>query len=91
MIEYLTLTIVIAVSLYAHVWLFLFLRFKVDEAVILRYLNEKSSQQKVELNVLAKQVSLRARRIKSACMRSRLLRIESEYVMSNSNALNDKH
>lgn len=71
------LVIVILVSIWAHAWLFLWMRFKMDEGLVLRCLkdlneaSEHAIKQAYSLQAIVDASELKAERVEKVCIRSK--------------------
>lgn len=72
--QHVVLIIVIIVSIWAHVWMLLFMRFKIDEGCILRYLNDHFTQNEVcEVSAVSQAISLSTARVAKASIKSKAI------------------
>ncbi|WP_231878224.1 hypothetical protein, partial [Oleiphilus sp. HI0117] len=67
------LALVIIISLWAHVWLYLWMKFKMDEGVITRCLKDASVD--MQSDSIAKQVEMSVERVEKVCLRSKEIQV----------------
>lgn len=68
--EYLVLTLVVIISIAAHVWLFLWIRFRIDEAVVVKCLEEDSGCGGLSAEAMAQRIDYKAERVAAVCEKS---------------------
>ena len=71
MTDYLVLSLVVSLALAAHVWIYLWIRFRIDEGVISKYLNDSDSPQGMDEISLATELNLD--RVRKVCRRSAII------------------
>jgi hypothetical protein len=72
------LVFVVLVSVWAHVWIFIWLRFKVEEACIIRYLKDRQPCGHASFSELAPAVKLNEKNIRRICRKSKELELAHE-------------
>lgn len=70
--EYIVLTLVVVISIAAHVWLFLWIKFRIDEAVVIKCLEDVSDNEPngVSVEVMAESINYKIDRVAAICERS---------------------
>lgn len=63
--------LVVAVSVAAHVWLFSWVKFKIDESVILKCLEETSESGVLCSKDISAHTNIRSKRVTAVCRKSR--------------------
>lgn len=69
----LVIGLVVIIVVVAHIWLYLWVRFKIDEGVLLKCLRENAAVTSATKSNLAAHASLGQRRVASVCVRSKLI------------------
>ena len=63
--------IVVIVAVIAHLWLYKWIRFKIDEGVILKYLEDFDDQAYPDLDVIASNINIKKERVSIVCKKSK--------------------
>lgn len=71
--EHIIIGIVVAVALGAHVWIFMWIRFKIDEGVITKFLQETGSQEPSSSEVISAHTNIAIKRVCMVCRRSKAI------------------
>jgi hypothetical protein len=77
------LAIVIFVSLLAHVWIYRWIKFKMDEGAVLRYLKDLPTQNKtsnshgITTEIVSSALTMREARVKAVCEKSAEIKFEA--------------
>jgi hypothetical protein len=68
------ITIVVAVVLGAHVWLFMWIKFKIDEGTILKFLNEFDDKSGSSVETIVANTRIAQDRVATVCTHSKMIK-----------------
>lgn len=93
------LAAIIIVSLIAHIWIYRWIKFKMDEGAVLRYLKDlpqTNSSEKTHINMpskVAELITMRESRVIAVCEKSADIRFENGLCMlkKSDDSEEDKH
>ena len=78
--EKIILVVVITLTVIAHIWIYLWVGFRIDEGLIMQFLNESEPVQSHSIEGISVATGLSIRRVSAVCRNSRDIRSESEGV-----------
>ena len=76
--EEIVIGIVVALTIAAHIWLFKWVRFKIDEGTILKFFHESKSHGPIDSKEISSNTNLSVSRVSSVCSRSKALKSNSQ-------------
>lgn len=71
------IVVIVVIVLYAHWWIFKWVKFKVDEAVIHKQLSIASSMDQQTVAAVAAKIGISEHRVSKVCRRSKLAALKS--------------
>lgn len=73
--EYFVLVVVVLISIVAHLWLFIWIRFRIDEAVVLKCFEDEILRASLPFEVIAERLNFKLNRVAVVCAKSKKIRI----------------
>ena len=72
--DQIVIAIVVALVLGAHVWLFMWIKFKIDEGTIIKFLKELDDKSGSSVETIAASTSIAQDRVAAVCTNSKIIK-----------------